>query len=131
MWTTADKIKLASWYGMCPYGITNINDNRSYMMFLEREEREAIYEAVDWGCSVKAVLVENDAINYKGEKISINEFATRLNLQQPSNIQQSTDKDITINDFISKNIKIIYIFLFIGVMFVLVTVLIRTKKKIS
>ncbi len=82
-----DKIKVATFYGMCPYGITTVKDDRFYMMFLAGANREMVYEAVRWGCSVKALLVENDTVKYKGERISTDEFAARFGLQKPTMIK--------------------------------------------
>lgn len=126
-----EKVKLASWYAMCPYGIINIDNGQSYMIFLEKEEGEIIYEAVDSGCSVKTLLAENDMVSFQGEKISLDEFTSRMNLQQPvvtDGVNNDTLKTIANADSIN---KILIGLIIIVSIIVLVFLFIKIKKSRS
>ena len=83
--TQGTKIKVSSWYGMCPYGII-IDDNKNYLILLQKAENagENIdYTPVDWGCSQKTYLVENSQIDLSGEKISLENLASKYGLLVP------------------------------------------------
>ena len=79
------KIKVSSWYGMCSYGII-IDDNKNYLILLqkaENAEENISYTPVDWGCSQKKYLVENNQIDLNGEKISLENLASKYGLKIP------------------------------------------------
>ena len=72
--TSAAEIVVKSWSGMCPYGIV-LNDNKPHVIFLKKSDK--IYRAVDM-CSVKSYAVEDDAVLFEGQKISVEDFRQRL-----------------------------------------------------
>ena len=122
-----NKIKAASWYGMCRYGFANVGYDRLYVMFLERAEGGTLYDAVDWGCSVKKLWVENNTVTYNGEKVSIDEFAERFNLEQPTTIKQQVDDTTTVQPE-DQTIPFVYIILIVGVFLLLVVIWLKIKK---
>ena len=62
-----DEVVVNAWDGMCDYGI--VVDDRSYVMLLQ--QRGAIYDAVDYGCGLKALLVENGGVDLDGHRITL------------------------------------------------------------
>ena len=90
-----DKIKVNSWDGMCPYGI--IVDEKYYAMLLaERKSSYADYQydAVDFGCAVKTLLVENNMVNVEGKGVSIDDFIKNFSLKNNSQpIVDTCEKD--------------------------------------
>jgi hypothetical protein len=72
--TNRNQITINSWDGMCGYGI--VVDDKTYVMLLQ--ERDDIYDAVDFGCSVKTFPVDNGLVDFNGDKISIDEFIDKL-----------------------------------------------------
>lgn len=68
-------VKVNSWDGMCPYGI--VVDDRTYVFFLVKREvndEEYAYDAVDFGCAQKTLIVENNAVNFHGSQVSLDDF---------------------------------------------------------
>lgn len=73
------KIVVRSWYQMCPYGI--IVDNQRYVMFLSKSaEMPGMYEAVDGGCGVKTLSVQNKVVLVEGKKMSLAELREKYKL---------------------------------------------------
>lgn len=62
-----DQITINSWDGMCGYGV--VIDDKIYKLFLQ--EKDGIYDAVDSGCSVKAVLVANNLEDFNKREAAI------------------------------------------------------------
>ena len=56
--TNQNQIKVNSWDGMCGYGI--VVDDKEYVMLLQ--EKDNIYDAVDFGCSIKTFPVLTDTV---------------------------------------------------------------------
>ena len=64
------EIVVRSWHQMCPYGI--IVGNQTYVMFLSRSaEMPGMYEAVEGGCGVKTLLVQNNLVLVEGKKMTL------------------------------------------------------------
>lgn len=72
--TSAAEITVKSWSGMCPYGIV-LNDNKPHVIFLKKSDKT--YRAVDM-CSVKSYAVEDDAVLFEDQRISVEDFRQRL-----------------------------------------------------
>ena len=89
--TEKDQIDVNSWDGICTYGI--VVDDKKYIMLLE--ERDGIYDAVDFGCSAKTFLVEGDLVDYNGSKISIDTFAKDLGLINSTQTANAESEDKT------------------------------------
>ena len=116
-------IKVNSWDAMCSYGII-INDNKNYVMLLqEREsiEEEFQYDAVDFGCAQKTYSVENNEIDFEGNKISIDEFTNKLGSQATRKILDNKSQDQTS--------VIYYIISAIVILIILFLIIIKIKKK--
>lgn len=80
------KIKVNSWDTMCPYGII-VGDSRSYLMLLQRRtssEESYQYDAVNFGCAETSYLVENNQIDFKEQKITLETFASKYGLLNES-----------------------------------------------
>ena len=75
--TNQNQITVNSWNGMCGYGI--VVDDKEYVMLLQ--EKDNMYDAVDFGCSVKTFPVDNGLVDFNGDKISIDEFTDKLGSQ--------------------------------------------------
>jgi hypothetical protein len=76
------EVNLKSWDDFCPYGI--VIDDRTYVIFLAKskdDEGGYQYEAVNAGCAVKTLLVENDTVNFLGRPLSIEDFSEALQLK--------------------------------------------------
>ena len=115
--TNQNQITVNSWNGMCGYGI--VVDDKKYVMLLQ--ERDDIYDAVDFGCSVKTFPVENDLIDFNGDKISIDEFTDKLGSQ--------ADRKI-IDDGSQKQIPLFYYFIpAIVILIVLFFIIFKMRKK--
>lgn len=74
-------------YGMCGYGIY-LNDNKEYVLFLEGVEagvENYDYTSVNWGCSIKNLIVENNQVEYEGQKISIYELSKNIAAKKTDN----------------------------------------------
>jgi hypothetical protein len=72
-------IVVRSWYQMCPYGI--IVDDQRYVMFLSKSvEMPGMYEAVEGGCGVKTLSVENKTVLVEGKRISLTELREKYKL---------------------------------------------------
>ena len=67
-----NEVVVNAWDGMCDYGI--VVDDRPHVMFLQ--QRGAIYDAVDYGCGLKALLVENGGVDVDGHRITLETFAS-------------------------------------------------------
>ncbi len=73
---------------MCPYGII-INDDKNYLIFLERvqsieDTKEVVYSSVDGGCpGLSTYLIENNQIDLNGQKLSLEDFASKYSLIPP------------------------------------------------
>jgi len=92
------KIKINSWDAMCAYGII-VNDDRNYLMLLQKKDNagENFYDAVDYGCAEKSYLVENSQVDLNGQKISLENFASKYSLIKTTIDNQTQTKDSTNN----------------------------------
>lgn len=72
-------IRVRSWYQICPYGI--IVDDQRYVMFLSKSvEMRGMYEAVEGGCGVKTLPVQNKKVLVEGKRISLAELREKYKL---------------------------------------------------
>ena len=65
---------------MCEYGIY-LRDNEEYVLFLKKADagfNNYDYDAVNWGCSVKSLVVEDNMVQYDGKKISVDEISQNI-----------------------------------------------------
>ena len=79
----SNHFKINSWDGMCGYGI--VIDEKTYVIFLEKKSPhkdftwdDYAYDAINSGCSVKTLLIENGEVNFNNEKIPLEEFIIQL-----------------------------------------------------
>jgi hypothetical protein len=74
------KIVVRSWYQkICPYGI--IVDDQRYVMFLSKSvEMPGMYEAVEGGCGVKTLSVQNKEVLVEGKRMSLAELREKYKL---------------------------------------------------
>jgi hypothetical protein len=73
------KIVVRSWYQICPYGI--IVDDQRFVMFLSKSvEMPGMYEAVDGGCGVKTLSVQNKEVVVEGKRMSLAELREKYKL---------------------------------------------------
>lgn len=115
--TNQNQIIVNSWNGMCEYGI--VVDEKKYVMLLQ--EKDGMYDAVDFGCSVKTFSVENDLVEFNGDKISIDEFTDKLGSQANRQI---------IDDGSQKQVPMFYYIIpAIVILFVLFFIIIKIRKK--
>ncbi len=106
--TNQNQITVNSWNSMCGYGI--VVDNKEYVMLLQ--ERDNMYDAVDFGCSVKTFSVDKGLVDFNGDKISIDEFTNKLGSQ--------ADRQISV---------FYYIILAIVILIVLFFIILKMRKK--
>jgi hypothetical protein len=71
------EVTVRSWSGMCPYGII-LNDNSQHVVFLKKSGDN--YRAVDM-CSVKDYAVKDGVVEFGKEKITIEDFKSKLETQ--------------------------------------------------
>lgn len=114
--TSQNQISVNSWDGMCGYGI--VIDDKKYVMLLQ--ERDNIYDTIDFGCSVKTFSVENGLVDFNGDKISIDEFTDKLDSQANWKI---------IDDKIQRQIPMLYVIPAIVILIVLFFIIIKLRKK--
>ena len=69
------EIRANSWNGMCAYGII-LPDREPYLIFLE--SKGEFYDAVNYGCAVRSMLVGDDQITYEDHAYSLEDFASLL-----------------------------------------------------
>lgn len=73
------EIKVNSWDAMCSYGI--VVDNRDYLMLLVSETSShdgSEYDAVNNGCAVKQLLVEDRKVQIEGKELSVSDVKTLI-----------------------------------------------------
>ncbi len=73
------QLKVKSWEDVCPYGI--VVDDRVYVMFLEKKDDAAgeyQYDAVNSGCALKTLLLEDDKVNVAGQALALGDFIEML-----------------------------------------------------
>lgn len=73
------KIRLASWYGMCSFGI--VVDDKPHVMLLvnsDKSQGKLYYDAVNDGCAVKVLLVENGKVQLNGEEILLENLMAKI-----------------------------------------------------
>lgn len=76
-----ETISIRSWYGMCPYGI--IVDDQTYLMILTKSsEMPDMYEPVDYGCSIRTLLLKSDTVTVDGEKMSLEQLQSKYKLRK-------------------------------------------------
>ena len=108
--TNQNQITVNSWNGMCGYGI--VVDDKEYVMLLQ--EKDNMYDAVDFGCSVKTFPVDNGLVDFNGDKISIDEFTDKLGSQASRQIiDNKSDSQSSLLYFIIPVILILIILFFI------------------
>ena len=83
-----NQITVNSWDGMCGYGI--VVDDKEYVMLLQKKDN--MYDAVNFGCSIKTFSVDNGLVDFNGDKISIDEFTDKLGSQADRQIIDDKSK---------------------------------------
>jgi len=80
--TSANEIRVKSWYGMCAYGIVLLDKN-PYVIFLQKGKD--MYYPVNTGCAIKYFKVEGENVYFQEEsltnkiqKISIDELVRKI-----------------------------------------------------
>jgi hypothetical protein len=86
--TNQNQITVNSWDGMCGYGI--VVDDKEYVMLLQKKDN--MYDAVNFGCSIKTFSVDNGLVDFNGDKISIDEFTDKLGSQADRQIIDDKSK---------------------------------------
>jgi len=67
-------IKVNSYNGMCPYGIT-INDENQYILFLQKANVDYIdYDAVNHGCAEKTFSITDNQVKYQAKLMPLKIF---------------------------------------------------------
>ena len=108
--TNQNQITVNSWDGMCGYGI--VVDNKEYVILLQ--ERDNMYDAVDFGCSVKTFSVDNGLVDFNGDKISIDEFTNKLGSQADRQIiDDESKKQVSVFYYTIPAIVILIVLFFI------------------
>lgn len=82
-----EELNIVSAHGMCGYGIY-LRDNRENVLFLKKAEAgfpNYDYDAINWGCSVRSLVVENNQVEYNGQKISIDELTQNIIVKKTDN----------------------------------------------
>ena len=93
-----EKLRVRSWYGMCPYGI--ILNEGTYVVLLSKapshaydfsrpddecekalRQKPVLYTAVEQGCAVKALAVEAGSVEAEGVKLTLDEFREKYGLR--------------------------------------------------
>ena len=77
-------LKVNSWDGMCPYGI--VVDEKTYVFFLVKRQvndEEYEYDAVNFGCGHKTLVVNNDSVNFQGQAVALQDFVKILHTDTP------------------------------------------------
>jgi hypothetical protein len=93
-----EKLRVRSWYGMCPYGI--ILSEGTYVVLLSKAPEHAydvsypddecakalkrkpeLYVAVEQGCAVKALAVREGSVEAEGLKMTLEEFRDKYGLR--------------------------------------------------
>ena len=72
------KIRIASWYGMCPFGI--VADDKPYAMLLvnsNKSQGRLYYDAVNYGCAVKTLVVEKGKVKLDGQEVLLENLMGR------------------------------------------------------
>jgi hypothetical protein len=87
------RIRVNSWDGMCAYGITLL-DHEPHLIFLDR--RGDMYDAVEFGCSVRSLLIEGDQIQTENGLLPIDEFAASIGLADSRQTMPSPDQQAPI-----------------------------------
>lgn len=82
----APTLRVASWYGMCEYGLY-VGEGRWLVFLAHRQsieqvppapERERIaYVSLNGGCAKKALRLRGEAVEVDGDYLSLDEFRTR------------------------------------------------------
>ena len=122
--TNQKEITVNSWNGMCAYGI--IVDDGTYVILLEKGGDQ--YYEVHAGCGAKTFLVENDKVGFYGEKISVDDFVSKLGSDaKRRKIQGNKD---------TQSANFYYIFIFGGLVsisllliFITTIILLRNSKE--
>jgi hypothetical protein len=108
--TNQNQITVNSWDGMCGYGI--VVDDKEYVMLLQ--EKDNMYDAVDFGCSIKTFSVENGLVDFNGDKISIDEFTSKIGSQADRKIiDDKSKKQISVFYYVIPAIVILIVLFFI------------------
>ncbi len=112
--TSKYQISVNSWDGFCPYGI--VVDDKQYVMFLQKIDYN-YYDAINSGCSFRTLLVENEMIDFGGNKINIDEFKNMSGLQPSRQF-----------DYKLKN-KMFYLYLIITLIVISIVVFIIKRNR--
>ncbi len=76
-----EAIRVNSWDGMCQYGL-DLKEGKSYVVFLVKRTDAPCdhceYDAVEYGCSVRAYPVENDRVYKDKAEILLIDFIRNL-----------------------------------------------------
>ena len=62
-------IRVNSWQAMCLYGIQL--EKGMHVIFLSNPQNSPAYDAVNYGCSLKALSIEDDMVLYEGKQIPL------------------------------------------------------------
>ena len=87
------KIRISSWYGMCSYGI-QADDKRYVVLLVKPSQGHAYYDAVNYGCAVKALPVDNGSVQLYKEWIPVSALPERW-----------ADKKDALNEFLTTDFK--------------------------
>lgn len=73
---SASRLRANSWDGMCRFGI--VVDDRPHVLFLMKPSSGNEYQALNFGCSVTALPVEEDQVHLGEQTVSLATFAAWL-----------------------------------------------------
>ena len=93
-----ERLRVRSWYGMCPYGI--ILNEGTYVVLLRKavsheydlarydsecgqalKRKPELYSAVEEGCAVRHLAVESGSVEAEGVKLTLEEFKGKYGLR--------------------------------------------------
>ncbi len=112
-----NQITVNSWDGMCPYGIDV--DDKIYIMLLQKRDNQ--YDAVNFGCSVKTFLVENNMVDFDGNTITLDDFTAKFGSQASRQIIEDKSQQQTS--------YLYYIIPVIVVLIIISLIILRMRKK--
>lgn len=88
---SGERVRVHSWSGMCPYGII-LNDQSEHLIFLQ--ETSSGYDAVNYGCAVKQLSIEEGRVIIGDQALSIADLAANLGLDPRENLIDQTEIEV-------------------------------------
>lgn len=85
---SGEQVRVNSWSGMCPYGIT-LNDANEHLIFLQ--ETSGGYDAVNYGCAVKQLTIQEGRVIIGDQALPIADLAADLGLDPRENLIDQTE----------------------------------------